>query len=278
MYSVASITDAGLKRDENEDAILVAKEYGLFMVSDGMGGHARGEVASQMIVNTFHEIFAPKESDETESYDIDTVDGDETIPYFSDDLDEDETITYENEEWRRSSLNEKLNRAIEFATHKIKNYANEKLTNGQIGATVVGIDVIEDDKEIAVFHLGDSRAYRIRDKQIEKLTIDHSKYEQMKQSGEYTEEELAKVNRNSITKAVGNFKSIPLEINYFDLRKDDIYLLCSDGVSDLTHAKELLEIILEEQENLEEATLRIKNLVYQRGAKDNLSMIVFRYG
>ena len=99
----------------------------------------------------------------------------------------------------------------------------------------------------------------------------------MKQSGKYTKEQLSKVNRNSITKAIGNFRVMPLEINYIELKKDDIYVVCSDGISDLTHASELLNIILEEQNNLDNATIRIKKLVYERGAKDNLSMIVFRY-
>ena len=276
MYSIAQITDAGLQRSENEDSILVAKECGLFVVSDGMGGHARGEVASQIIVDTFHEVLCPNH-DETESYEIHSVDDDETVPYMSDDFDDDETITYENDEWEKSSLNQTLNRVVELSTKKIAEYARTKLTNGQIGATVVGIYSVEEKGEIAVFHLGDSRAYRIRNRDIEKLTVDHSKYEKMKQSGKYSEEELSKVGRNSITKAIGNFQAIPLEINYYDLQKGDILFLCSDGVSDLSHAQELLTIILEEK-SLDDAVNRIKNLVYQRGAKDNLSMIVLRYG
>ena len=131
---------------------------------------------------------------------------------------------------------------------------------------------------MALFHLGDSRAYRIRNKKIEKLTTDHSKYEQMKRSGKYSEEQLSKVNRNSITKAIGNFKMMPLEINYVELKKEDIYILCSDGISDLTHAKEMLEIIEKNKSSLENALSKIKNLVYERGAKDNLSIIIFRYG
>jgi protein phosphatase len=100
----------------------------------------------------------------------------------------------------------------------------------------------------------------------------------MKQSGKYSKEELSKINRNSITKAIGNFKVMPLEINYIDLKKEDIFILCSDGVSDLTHAQELLEIVKQEKNNLENVINRIKKLVYKRGAKDNLSIIIFKYG
>jgi protein phosphatase len=148
---------------------------------------------------------------------------------------------------------------------------------GQIGATVVGLYKLEAEEKMALFHLGDSRAYRIRDSKIEQITVDHSKYEKMKQSGRYTEEELSRVSRNSITKAIGNFKEIPLEINYIDIKSNDIYFLCSDGVSDLCSKDELLQIILKEPRDLEKSVNHIKNLVYERGAKDNLSMIVFSY-
>ena len=275
MYKTTYLTDKGLKRKVNEDALLVADACGLFVVADGMGGHDRGEVASRMVVESFKQILCADE-DSTISY-CDEHDEDETVPYF-DDNDEDATVAYEDNFEKKIQLEDTLNRVIEISTNKIKNYAKEKLLSGQIGTTVVGLYRLKNEEEMALFHLGDSRAYRIRNKKIEKLTTDHSKYEQMKRSGKYSEEQLSKVNRNSITKAIGNFKMMPLEINYIELKKEDIYILCSDGISDLTHAKEMLEIIEKNKSSLENALSKIKNLVYERGAKDNLSIIIFRYG
>jgi protein phosphatase len=275
MYSVAHIIDIGLKKENNEDAILIDDRVGLFVVADGMGGHERGEVASRIVVDSFKEAFSNDEDSTITYSNEDAFDDDETVPYMLNEED-DETVAYDefNDE---IYINNILNSVVEHSTKKIVNYVKERRIAGQIGTTVVGLYQIKDVERMAVFHLGDSRAYRIRDNSIVKLTVDHSKYEQMKQSGKYTSEQLAKVNRNSITKAIGNFRVMPLEINYFTLKKEDIYIVCSDGVSDLVHASELLEIITKEINNLDKATIRIKNLVYERGAKDNLSMIVFRY-
>ena len=276
MYKTAYLTDAGLKRKINEDALLVAEACNLFVVADGMGGHDKGEVASRMVVESFKQMLCADE-DATISY-CDENDDDETVPYFENEEDEDATVAYNDDFEKKSQLEATLNRVIEISTNKIKTYAKEKVLSGQIGTTVVGLYKLKDEEQMALFHLGDSRAYRIRDTKIEKLTTDHSKYEQMKQSGKYNEEELSKINRNSITKAIGNFKVMPLEINYVELKKEDIFMLCSDGVSDLTHAKELLEMIKEENGNLENVVSNIRKLVYERGAKDNLSIIVFKYG
>jgi len=274
MYKTAYLTDVGLKRKVNEDALLVAEACNLFVVADGMGGHDKGEVASRMVVESFQQMLCADE-DSTVTY-SDEGDEDETIPYF-DENHEDATVAYNDSFEKKNQLNATLNRVIELSTNKIKTYAKEKLFSGQIGTTVVGLYKLKDEDEMALFHLGDSRVYRVRDATIEKLTTDHSKYEQMKQSGKYNEKELAKVNRNSITKAVGNFKVMPLEISYISLKSQDIYILCSDGVSDLTHAKELLLMIEKEKNNLKNVIFNIKKLVYERGAKDNLSIIVFKY-
>ena len=275
MYKTAYLTDAGLKRKTNEDALLVAETCNLFVVADGMGGHDKGEVASRIVVESFKQMLCADE-DSTISY-CDEEDADETVPYF-DDNDEDATVAYNDDFEKKSQLEATLNRVIETSTNKIKTYAKERVLSGQIGTTVVGLYKLKDEEQMALFHLGDSRAYRIRDKKIEKLTTDHSKYEQMKKSGKYNEEQLSKINRNSITKAIGNFKVMPLEINYTDLKKEDIFILCSDGVSDLTHAHELLEMVEEEKNNLKNVVENIKKLVYKRGAKDNLSIIIFKYG
>jgi len=277
MYKTAYLTDKGLKRDINEDALLVADTCGLFVIADGMGGHNRGEVASRIVVESFQQILCSEEEGLTLAYtNIDNDSSDETLSYFEDE-DEENTIVYGEEIGGKANLYDKLNRIIEVSTQKIITYTKEKRVYGQMGTTVAGLYRVENSLDMALFHLGDSRVYRIRESKIEQLTTDHSKYELMKQSGRYTNEELDKVNRNSITKAIGNFTVIPLELSYIELKIDDIYILCSDGVSDLIQTYELLEIVESSKNILEEAVIKIKNLVYERGAKDNLSIIIFKY-
>lgn len=275
MYKVAYLTDKGLKKESNEDSLLVKEACGLFVVADGMGGHERGEVASQIVVESFEENIC-KDEDSTVVY-SDEESENETVSYLFDE-DEEATIAYGDGFNKQEELGKKLNSAVEISTRKIVKYAKDKVLGKQIGTTVVGLCKVKNEEEMALFHLGDSRAYRVRNKEIEKLTSDHSKYEQMKQSGKYSEDELAKVNRNSITKAIGNFKVMPLEMTYIELEQDDIYILCSDGISDLIHAKEILSIVEEDKNYLENIVLNIKKIVYERGAKDNLSMIIFKYG
>ncbi len=271
MYRVAYLTDRGLKREINEDALLVADACGLFIVADGMGGHERGEVASRIVVESFKEMLCAKE-DSTITY-TDML-SDETIPYFEDD---EVTIVYGRGKSKKAQLYDKLNGVVEAATKKIVTYTKSRGISGQIGTTLAGVYRLEDENEMVLFHLGDSRIYRIRDLKIEPLTVDHSKYEEMKQSGKYSQEELNRVNRNSITKAIGNFKVMPLELSYVNLQKGDIYILCSDGISDLIDDMELLSIIRAQKIDLDKALFEIKKLVYERGAKDNLSIIIFIY-
>jgi len=275
MYKVEYLTDIGLKKSENEDSLLVNREIGLFIVADGMGGHEKGEVASRMVVQSFNEILGDSE-ESTLTY-SDSDDEEETIPYLIND-NEEETVAYcDDDSCMESKMEERLNQIVELSTQKIKNYAHQKMIIKQIGTTVVGLYQFPNSSKMALFHLGDSRAYRIRGEEIEKLTIDHSKYELMKQSGKYTPQQLAKVNRNSITKAIGNFRAMPLDIAYIELKDSDIYFLCSDGVSDLVHAREILDIINRYRDNFKKALSQIKEIVYQRGAKDNLSMIIIKY-
>lgn len=246
MFNVSFLTDTGLKREHNEDAILVNKDAATFIVADGMGGHEKGEVASRILVETF------------------LASEHKNIPMnFGDD---DDTIV------PSLSMDDLLNDCIEIASDKMIDYANEKQIESTIGTTVVGAKFLISIQAWSIFHLGDSRAYLFRDNSLLQLTTDHSKHEAMRAKN-VSEEEIAKTGKNVITKAVGNFKPYKLEIQYLNTQPGNILLLCSDGVSDLCTRDELLLLMIQYKNNLDFLCAQIKNLVYTRGAKDNLSII-----
>jgi protein phosphatase len=246
MFNVVFLTDVGLKRTLNEDAILVDKEKATFIVADGMGGHEKGEVASQLLIETFR---------------IPPMMPIQTLP-----RDDDSTVV------PSLGIEKELNFYIETTTNKIIAYAEEKKISGTMGTTVVGLKYLENIQAWVLFHLGDSRAYLYHDSSLRQLTTDHSKHESMR-SNHISEEEIQKMGKNVITKAVGNFKPYTLDIEYITPQDSDILLLCSDGVSDLCTKDELLLLIIQYKNNLDFLCTQIKKLIYARGAKDNLSII-----
>ena len=244
MYNVACLTDVGLVREHNEDTIFVDDKLNLFIVADGMGGHAKGEVASRMLVDSFMDAYSPQN---TLISDDDTI-----VPSLG--------------------IEDRLNSCIKVATNKIFQYANEQEIEGTIGTTVVGFKYIANMRTWVVFHLGDSRAYLYSEGSLRQLTTDHSKYEEMKKKN-LSEDEIEKTGKYMITKAVGNFNAFELDIQYVTPKLKDILLLCSDGVSDLCTNEELLRLIIQYKHNLELLCMQVKNLVYTKGGKDNLSII-----
>ena len=127
MYKVAYVTDIGLKKENNEDALLIDDTIGVFVVADGMGGHERGEIASRIVVDSFKDILA-KDEDSTITYNNDEFDEDETVPYMLNE-DEEDTMAYDefNDEIYVNSI---LNSVIEHSTQKIVNYVKEKQIAG----------------------------------------------------------------------------------------------------------------------------------------------------
>jgi len=207
MLDVAFLTDSGLKRDHNEDSILVDKKSATFIVADGMGGHKKGEIASKILIDTFL-ASPPYNAQVNLGQEDDTV-----VPSYS--------------------LEDELNHYIEIASQKMIAYSDENHTDGIMGTTIVGVKYIPNIQAWALFHLGDSRAYLFKDNSLLQLTIDHSKHEAMRQQN----------------------------------------IDGSDGVSDLCSREELLLLIIQYKNNLDFLCTQIKNLVYTRGAKDNLSVI-----
>jgi PPM family protein phosphatase len=231
------------RRANNEDAICARPDLGLFVVADGMGGYEGGEVASALAVEAIHELVGRTAGD-----------ADVTWPYK---IDPSRTIT-ENE--------------VLVATR----LANERITarrSGELremGSTVVVLR-LEDDQ--AVFaHVGDSRIYRLRDGAVAQLTIDHSLAAQLEASG--TKPAADWQWRHVVTRALGTATGEP-EVQRAQLAPGDVYLLCSDGLSEVLPPAEIAVLLAQPAEA---ACRALVEAAYAAGSRDNISAVVVRVG
>jgi protein phosphatase len=247
MIESYGLTDVGKKRKRNEDCVLINKNLSLFIVADGMGGHSLGNYASNTAANTIN-AFMEKEISSSPSKD----------------LKKDEFIF---------SL---LKSAIQKANAEIFNRSqgmSEKITIG----TTVSMTLIRDSKSY-IAHAGDSSVYRFRSGVMEKLTKDDSLVQGLIEEGKISEEE-AKNHKlsNVITKAVGSSASIEPSIGMFDLNDGDVYLLSSDGLTKVLDI-DAIRGILARQGKLKDRCNALLEGVLQKGAPDNVSIILFEYG
>ena len=232
----AAATDVGRIRQINEDAYLERGDVLLWAVADGMGGHHAGDVAS----NTVIEIL-----DETEN----------TIPT------------------PLSAYVEVIEDKIITANDQLIQLAREHKDNRTIGSTVVAM--IAADEHCALLWAGDSRAYRCRNNECVQLTRDHSQVEEMVQQGlllpEEAEEHPAS---NVITRAVGASEKIYVDVDIVQTQPDDTFLLCSDGLNKHVSDTEINEIL--QLSNIEEIPTKLVETTLNRGAIDNVTVIVIR--
>jgi protein phosphatase len=240
------ITDIGRKRQKNEDSYLVNDKIQLYIVADGMGGHAGGEFASKIAVSTVEEIIkgndVPVEA--KQSY------------FTASDSESDEG---------------KLRRAITQAGSKIVQRAIEDPDLRGMGTTATVLYF--DDSKAYVAHVGDSRAYCVRGGQIIQITEDHSLVNEQLKSGLITEEE-AKTHqlKNIITRSVGVQEEVEVDTIVWDVQAGDQYLLCSDGLSNMIQNHEMQQILT--QHSTEESARRLVDLANERGGDDNITLIL----
>jgi protein phosphatase len=242
----------GREREDNEDAFASFLDERLFIVADGMGGHNAGEVASVMAVDALETFFR--------SY---HADPDQVWPYPVD---------------RTVSLGANLLRVgIKVANQRIRAAAAQDRARARMAATVVALAV--GDAQLTVAHAGDSRAYRVRGGQIERLTRDHSLVEEMKAARpEMTEAEIAAFrHRNVVTKCLGSKEDLEPDIYRAALQEGDIYLLCSDGLWGSVTDQKINNIIRANPE-IEAACQLLIDAANDAGGPDNISALLVRIG
>ncbi len=243
----AEITDTGKVRDHNEDAIGSDNETGLMVLADGMGGYNAGEVASGIAVQTIAEL-AIEGAHREERNDVDPTSG-----------------------LMRQTI--VLRDAVARANKIIFQTAQSQTNCEGMGTTLVA-GIFYDDK-ISVAHVGDSRAYRLRDNKFEQLTLDHSLLQELVDRGFYSEEEAQRsTNRNYVTRALGVEPTVEVEVNEFEVQPGDIYLLCSDGLPDMVEDEDIHLTISTFNASLDVVGQQLVDLANDHGGRDNVSVML----
>ena len=246
---IAALSDVGRKRSHNEDTIASDSDLGIALLADGMGGYKAGEVASQLAVQMIMEhlragLRAPHEQTGTDDHG-----------------------------YSRESL--LLKSAIEKANEAIFRTAQSQPQCHGMGTTLVSAAFYDDRMSIA--HVGDSRLYRLRGGGFEQLTSDHSLLQELIDKGFYTPEEAKQsLNKNLVTRAVGIEISVTPDLQEEVVSPGDIYLLCSDGLSDLIDDDEMHLTLDRYSANLDDAAKALVQLANDHGGKDNISVILVR--
>jgi serine/threonine protein phosphatase PrpC len=241
----AEITDVGKVREHNEDAIGSNDDVGLMVLADGMGGYNAGEVASGIAVQTISEL-ASEGAMREERNERDPTTG-----------------------WMRQTI--VLRDAVARANKIIFQTAQSQTHCEGMGTTLVAA-IFYDDK-LSVAHVGDSRAYRLRGGRFEQLTLDHSLLQELVDRGFYSEEEAQRsTNRNYVTRALGVEPTVEVEVHEFEVLPDDVYLLCSDGLSDMVEDEDIHLTISTFNASLDVVGEQLVKLANDHGGRDNVSV------
>ncbi|HEX9458126.1 MAG TPA: Stp1/IreP family PP2C-type Ser/Thr phosphatase, partial [Thermoanaerobaculia bacterium] len=243
------LTDVGRQRQHNEDAFLVADEAKLFLVADGMGGHAAGEIASRIAVESISEFI------------VHTKEDDGTWPHAYD------------EHYTRTT--NRLMAALRMANTRVLEAMRKDARLRGMGTTVVAC--MADGSKMSVAHVGDSRAYMIRNDKISRITNDHSWVFEQVQAGMLTEAEAEKHPlRNVITRALGGALSVNPDASEIDSRPGDVYLLCSDGLTGMVPEGEILKLVTANPDDLEKACRELIDMANEHGGLDNVTAILVK--
>lgn len=245
-YHSAGLTDVGQRRQLNEDAFLVDDDLGLYVVADGMGGHAAGEIASQEAVDTVHGMVTRGHVALTRVAAGDT-----------------------SEDSLRQAIRV-VESAVQAATYMVFGLAQHAPEQQGMGTTVSVLAMCGNYGITA--QVGDSRVYLIRGRKAESLTEDHTLVAWQLKQGIITEAEAVRSpHRNVITRAVGSREYVQVDTGFFEVQPSDSFLLCSDGLHGYLQIDEIPEVI---EMGPKGAANRFIHLANSRGGRDNITAIV----
>jgi protein phosphatase len=240
-------TDTGRVREHNEDMIAVDGDLGLAVLADGMGGYNAGEVASGIAVKTVFNLVR----EAIASQDLSVPDGGTGLS-------------------RPTII---LRDAIQRANKIIYQTARTQTQCQGMGTTVVA--ALFYDNKITVAHVGDSRLYRMRGSEIEQVTLDHSLLQELVDRGFYSPEEAQRAsNKNYVTRALGVETQVEVEMQEHAVHKGDVYLMCSDGLSDMIGDDDMVVTLNTFGNNLYSVGQHLIQLANDNGGKDNISVVL----
>ena len=245
----SGLSHVGRQRQHNEDSYLVEDDARLYVVADGMGGHAAGEIASRITVDSIQEFIVHTKEDEG------------TWPHAYD------------ERYKRST--NRLMAAVKLANTRVLEAMRKDARLRGMGTTVVAC--MADGETMSVAHVGDSRVYLIRAGEISRLTNDHSWVFEQVQAGLLTEAEAEKHPlRNVITRALGGALSVVPDASEVECRPGDVFLLCSDGLTGMVSEAQIQKVVTEHKEDLAGACQELIDSANERGGLDNITAILVR--
>jgi serine/threonine protein phosphatase PrpC len=249
--SYKAISDVGRKRTANEDTYSADGDLNLFIVADGMGGHAAGEVASKVAVESIQDF----------------------IRYTSND--KEITWPYEFDE-SLSMAGNRLKSAIQIAHAKVLEVTAQKKEFQGMATTVVSL--LMDNAKAQVAHVGDSRAYLIRGDKLIQLTSDHSWVNEQLRTGAITSQQARNhPYRNIVTRALGGPNPVDVDVSEEPMQDGDIILLCSDGLNTMLSDEQILETVRNDKDDLEKACQALISLANENGGEDNVTAILVKY-
>lgn len=246
----AGLSDVGLQREHNEDSYVVLKEYDLFVVADGMGGHRAGDVASKLATETISEFFKS------------TANDDVTWPFHFD-----------------TNLSEEENRlltGIRVANRQIFERSTRSREYHGMGTTVVGAMFSERKGRMYIGHVGDSRCYRVREGRIQLLTRDHSLInDYLLAMPDLTEEQRSELPKNVITRALGMQDQVVVDLQHDEPGPGDVYVLCSDGLSGMVTDEEIEKIVVQNPD-IRDACKTLIARANEHGGEDNVTAVLIK--
>jgi PPM family protein phosphatase len=239
-FTAAAVTDRGRKRPSNEDAFAYSVEHGVYIVCDGMGGAAAGEIASSLAVDEVMRLLSARVSDPPEP-----------LPAL-------------------------VERTVFAANEAIYSRAQHNTRLNGMGTTLVGL--VAEERSVWVLNIGDSRCYRFRERRLQQLTRDHSLVEEQVRLGRMSASEaLRSPLRNVITRALGTQSRVTPDVFEVDAEPGDLFLLCSDGLT-RELSDPLIESLLALDLSLEELCARLVNSAKKAGGHDNITCLLVRAG
>lgn len=241
---VAGLSDVGRCRKVNQDMFLLDDSLGLYAVADGMGGHAAGEVASDLAIKALAESLRERERDRGP--------------------------------WSAPEVGDLLRQALNEGNRRICESVQARVEWRGMGTTMVAM--VRADDRVIIGHVGDSRAYLLRDGQLRQLTSDHSWVNEQVKLGLLTRDQAQRhPMRNIVTRALGNQPRVEVDVLEEAVRPGDIFALCSDGLSGMLGDEEIRELLEAHGSVPRQACRSLVDRANERGGEDNITVVVMAH-